>query len=337
MSLLPHKPLRMLFWESTARCNLACAHCRRLDTRPGDDELTAEEARAVFRSAAKLGRPVIVFSGGEPLLRDDWESLAHYARTLHLPTALATNGTEIDAAMARRITAAGFGRVAISLDGAEAQTHDALRGPGGFNRALSGAEHVRSAAVPLQFNATVTRDNVDQLDALADLARRAGAVAMHLFMLVPVGCGEQLAASKQLPPDRYAQVLHWVYDRQQEGALEVRATCGPQFYRVAARRSGQAPAGRGCLAGVSVVFVSHRGEVFPCGYLPVRCGSVRQTPLETIWEQSEVLRTLRDPDRLEGNCGRCEHRYICGGCRARAYAATGNYLGGSPCLDEPAK
>jgi radical SAM protein with 4Fe4S-binding SPASM domain len=330
----------MLFWESTARCNLSCAHCRRLDVEAAPDELTTDEAKAMLDSAAALGRPMVVFSGGEPLLRDDWAELARYAKNLGLSTALASNGTLIDDAIADRIAAAGFRRVAISLDGADAATHDAFRGcSGAFAAALAGADRCTAADTPIQFNATVTTRNADQLDALYALAAEHRAVAMHLFLLVPVGCGAKLAESQQLSAERYEQVLGWICDRQLDGGLELRATCAPHFARMAAQRGLPVDArrSRGCLCGQTVLFVNHRGEVFPCGYLPVSCGSIRRKPLQDIWRGSKTLAALRDPDRLEGKCGRCEFKIICGGCRARAYAATGNFLAEEPFCEYPPK
>ena len=325
-------PLRLLFWESTARCNLACIHCRRLDSddpRAADD-LTSGEMRGVLDSAARLGRPIIVFSGGEPLMRDDWEALARHAAGLGLPTALATNGTLVDGAVAARIAAAGFRRVSISFDGADAATHDAFRGvEGAFEAALRGAACIRAAGVALQVNATIAAHNDHQLDALLGLARRIGAEALHLFLLVPVGCGVQIGPSHQLSADRYEAVLRWVAKRQGQD-MEIKATCAPHYNRIAAQAGVKGAHGRGCLCGVAVAFVSHSGEVFPCGYLPVPCGNVRQTPLDETWRTSEVFARLRDFDALEGKCGVCGFRRACGGCRARAYAVTGNYLAEEP-------
>jgi radical SAM protein with 4Fe4S-binding SPASM domain len=328
------RPLRLLFWESTSRCNLACRHCRRLDAdAPSADDLTTDEFRGVLRSAASLARPIVVFSGGEPLLRDDWAELAGEARGLHLPTALATNGTLIDRPLAGEIAAAGFRRVSVSIDGADAATHDAFRGvKGAFARALAGIDALRSVGQEVQINATVAAHNIDQLDGLYELARSTGSAAMHLFLLVPVGCGLEIAPSHQLAPQRYEDALEWLADRQ-GGDIDVKATCAPHYHRLAAQRgmSLGRHAGRGCLCGLSVMFVSHRGEVFPCGYLPVRCGSVREGELAGIWRNSDVLAKLRDFDALGGKCGRCEYRGVCGGCRARAFAATGDYLAEEPC------
>ncbi len=342
-------PLRMLFWESTARCNLSCSHCRRLDLTKAQDELTTAQAKSLIDSASKMGPPVFVFSGGEPLMRDDWEELADYAKSQAVPTALATNGTLIDHAMAGRIAAAGFSRVAVSIDSPDPEIHDRLRGHvGAFEAAMAGLDALASTGVATQLNVTVVKRNVDHLNELYELAHKIRAVAMHLFLLVPVGCGLELAETQQISPAKYEEVLNWICDRREAfnkasvttPTVEVRATCGPHYYRVAAQR-GMAPerrAGRGCLAGLSVIFVSHRGEVFPCGYLPVKCGSICDEPLEDIWLNSEVLLNLRDFDKLTGKCGRCDFKNICGGCRARALGQTGDYLAEEPfCTYDPKK
>jgi AdoMet-dependent heme synthase len=324
-------PPRVLFWESTSRCNLACVHCRRNDIQDDvRDELTTDEVRGFLQSAASLGHPLVIFSGGEPLLRDDWDTLALHAKSLGLPTALATNATLLDASLAQRVEAAGFRRVSVSIDGADAGTHDAFRGQqGAFARALEGVEHLRRAGVAVQVNVTVARHNADQLDALYDLALSVGAMALHVFLLVPVGCGASLGSEHRLTPDDCERALTWVCEKQLAGSLELRATCAPQYARIAAQH-GIPGARGGCLCGTSVAFINHQGEVYPCGYLPVSCGNLRQTPFETLWRESEVFAALRDRDRLKGACGACDHRTTCGGCRARAYAATGDYLEADP-------
>ena len=324
-------PLRLLFWESTVACNLSCRHCRRLESDTSG-ELTTDEFRQVIDSAAELGKCMIVFSGGEPLQRDDWCELAGYARQRGLPTALATNGTLIDAALAERIAAAGFHRVSVSIDGADAATHDEFRGmDGAFAAALAGIASLRRAGQAVQINASIALHNFRQVDELYDLACRAGAEALHLFLLVPVGCGQEIAESHQLSPAQYEKLLNWLCDRQLAGGpLSLKATCAPHYMRVAVERGLDVHGRRGCLAGVGVIFVGHRGEVFPCGYLPLSCGSVRQTPLAEIWRDSKQLAEIRDYSLLTGNCGTCKYKAICGGCRARAYAATGDWRGAEP-------
>ena len=335
--------LRLLFWESTSGCNLSCVHCRRLKVAGqanSAEELSTVSMQAVLESAARLGKPVIVFSGGEPLLRSDWPILATHAKSLGLPTALATNGTMIDAALASKIADANFRRVSVSLDGADAVTHDPFRGvTGAFERAMSGIAAMRHAGVPVQINAGITAHNFSQLDQLYELCKTVGAAALHLFLLVPVGCGVQIEKTHQLSPAQYEQVLNWVCDRQSTASIEVRATCAPHYYRIASQRNlTLRRVSRGCLAGTGVVFVSSDGDVFPCGYFPVPCGSVLRQSLEEIWKTSSVLEALRDPSRLTGKCGLCEFKVICGGCRARAYAHSGDFLSAEPaCNYQPRK
>ena len=335
--------LRLVFWEATAGCNLACRHCRRLEVSQAlsKEDLTTEEGKRLIDGIAAVGRPVLVFSGGEPLLRPDLFELARYARSRDLPIALATNGTLIDEALADTIAQAGFDRVAISLDGADAETHDAFRNqPGAFERALNGFQRLQQRRVSLQVNTTITQHNVGQLEAMDELIETLNADAWHLFMFVPVGCGLEVPEDQQLAAFQYEQVLTWIAQKASANHRFIRATCAPQYFRILAKQhlldrhrahSHLSTMTKGCLAGTGICFVSHKGEVFPCGYLPVSCGSVRRELFPEIWEHSFVLATLRDPDFLKGKCGFCEFRQICSGCRARAYAATGNWLTEEPC------
>lgn len=344
MESTPFAPPRLVFWESTAGCNLACRHCRRLEVSRALSrrDLTTEQAqRHLIDGLAAVGRPVLVCSGGEPLLRPDLFTLAEYARAQGLPIALASNGTLIDGAMADRILAAGFERVAISLDGAEASTHDAFRQQeGAFDGAVRGIRLLRERGMGLQVNTTVTQHNVGQLDALYQLVLGLGVEAWHVFMFVPVGCGLEIPADQQLAAAQYEQTLEWLATRADERRMFVRATCAPQYFRILAKRHalGRVQGGakfatltKGCLAGTGIVFISHTGEVFPCGYLPVSSGNITQRPFADIWQTSDVFAALRDPERLEGKCGACEFKRICSGCRARAYALSGNFLTEEPC------
>jgi radical SAM protein with 4Fe4S-binding SPASM domain len=325
-------PLRMLFWESTAKCNLSCIHCRRTETIC-KNELSTAEAETLFDDVASMGKPVIVFSGGEPLLRPDWRDLAAYAASIGLPTALATNGTLISGPVARDIKKAGFRRVAVSIDGPDSPSHDNFRGQdGAFLKALVGLGELAKAGVERQINLTVAAHNADRLDEVYNIARRLDVKALHLFMLVPVGCGAEIAQTHQITAERYEKTLNWICDKQQLGEMELRATCAPHYFRVSMLR-GVPAAGRGCLCGISVVFVSHTGEVFPCGYLPLKCGNIRKTPLSKIWQTSEHFAALRNYDRLTGKCGACAFKEYCGGCRARAFTINGDYLSQEPFCD----
>ena len=343
--------LRLLFWETTAGCNLACIHCRRLDVAKQmmQNDLSLAESLRLVEQVAEVGSCILVLSGGEPLIRSDLFDIAHFAVWKGLTVALATNGTLIDAEMAGRIHRSGIRRVAISIDGADETTHDDFRKqPGSLQAALAGLEHCRSRALSLQINCTVTRQNVHQLDDLYRLAGERGVDALHFFMLVPVGCGMSIADSHMLPAEEYEKVLNWIYDRSREGKMFVKATCAPHYFRVVNQRakqdgvrpqsqkSGMHAFTRGCLAGTDICFVSHNGEVFPCGYLPVSAGNVREQSFGEIWENSPLWEGFRNTDLLEGKCGGCEFKNICLGCRARAYYQTGNYLAEEPyCNYEP--
>ena len=373
----PYPPPRLVFWETTAGCNLSCIHCRRMTVADQlvPQDLTTQESLELVNQIAAFSRPILVLSGGEPLFRPDIYQIAAHAKDRGLIVALATNATLIDADVARRIKESGVRRVSVSFDGANAATHDVFRGEGAFDRTLMGIEHLRRLGVPFQINTTVARHNVHQMPQALQLAKELGSEALHLFLLVPVGCGVEIAEDAQITPPEYEGVLNWMYDAEMEGGLELKATCAPHYFRIVRqrqveeRRQGvvrerpashrrQESAGghhggnghpgndetraamsamtKGCLAGTGVCFVSHRGEVFPCGYLPVEAGNVRQQPLREIWEASKLFVELRDPELLGGKCGLCEYKRVCGGCRARAYGMTQEYLGEEPfCTYEP--
>lgn len=344
-------PPRLVFWETTTACNLACKHCRRLEPQagPAPGELTAEQGCELIDAIAESGRPILIFSGGEPLMRADIYELLDHARHVGLPTALATNGTLINRHVAELIGESGVRRVAVSIDGADAMTHDVFRGiTGCFQQALAGIERLRAAGMPVQINVTISRHNSAQLEAIHDLAAKIGAVALHAFMVVPVGCGVELDDSQMLTGVEYEQILTRFHELSLRSPLQTKATCAPHYYRLLARdgelteNSGHggvmAATTRGCLAGTAVCFVSHRGEVFPCGYLPVTAGNVLADRFANIWTNSPVFARLRDDSLLTGKCGVCDFKTVCGGCRARAYAATGDYMAEEPlCVYVPKK
>jgi heme b synthase len=347
---MPPDSLRLIFWELTKRCNLRCAHCRaEADDSVFSGELGTAAALRVVDDIASFANPILVLTGGEPLYRADLFTIARHAVSRGLRIALATNGTLIDPATARAIREAGFSRVSISIDGADAASHDGFRGiPGSFERALEGARLLREEGVEFQFNTTITRRNVDEIEGVLRLAEARGAKALHVFMLVPVGCGVEIAESDMLSREKYEEVLTWLYHRTKDAPFEFKATCAPHYYRIMrqeARKEGRsvsfetdgmAAVTRGCLAGSGVCFISHRGEVQPCGYLPLIAGSALERPLEEIWKNSELFAGLRRIDELGGKCGLCEYRAFCAGCRARAYYDTGDCMAEEPyCVYEP--
>lgn len=357
---------RLIFWETTAGCNLRCIHCRRVTVADQltPQDLSTEDAFRLIDQIAAVGKPVFVLSGGEPLFRPDIFDIAPYATDAGLPVALATNGTLIDDAVAERIKASGVKRVSISFDGADAATHDVFRGlPGSFEAAIRGFRALRAVGLPVQINTTVAKHNQAQLEAMVQLAKDLDAVGLHLFLLVPVGCGMQIADEQMISAREYERVLNWLYDvEQSEPGLQLKATCAPHYFRVMRLRraedrrkgilrdlpashdrqlyghpNGQMHAAtKGCLAGTGVCFVSHRGGIFPCGYLPVEAGSIHRQVFGDIWQNSPLFTELRDPEQLEGKCGICQFKSLCSGCRARAYGITGNYLAEEPfCAYEP--
>ena len=370
--------LRLLFWETTAACNLACVHCRRLDVSQQlcSNDLTTAQAKTMITGLRELGTPILVFSGGEPLMRPDLFELAAYARDIGLPTALATNGTIMDEHVAQKVIDVGIRRVSMSFDGPTAEIHDNFRGiHGAFDSSVAAFKLLKSMGMSLQINTTVARHNYTKLNEMYQLALDLGADALHIFMLVPVGCGMELTEEIMLKPEEYEKAMHWIYDRSLEGKLHLKATCAPHYFRVMRQRAkedgvampafahphknmgpaqgteagrhegtkgmGGHPGGRpgggdmsamtkGCLAGQAVCFVSHEGEVFPCGYLPVTSGNVKDIPLPKIWRESQVFANIRDDSKLEGKCGLCEYKKVCMGCRARAFAETQSYLAEEP-------
>ena len=361
---------RLIFWETTAGCNLRCIHCRRVTVADQlcPQDLTTQEAFRMIDEIVRVGRPVFVLSGGEPLFRPDIFEIARYATDAGLPVALATNGTLIDEAVAGRIRDSGVQRASISFDGADASTHDAFRGlKGSFDAAIRGFRALREVGIPVQINTTVANHNKEQLDGMVRMAKHLDAIGLHLFLLVPVGCGVEIAEEQMINAQEYEQVLNWMYDMERtEPGLQLKATCAPHYFRIMhsrraeERREGGSgdlhasydrqvhghkpghPQGqmhaatKGCLAGTGVCFVSHRGEVFPCGYLPVEAGNVQRQAFGDIWQDSKLFAEMRDPDLLEGKCGYCQFKKVCSGCRARSFGVTGNYLAEEPfCAYEP--
>jgi len=336
----------MIAWEVTRRCNLSCVHCRAAAERgPYPGELSSKEALLLIDDIASFSNPVVILTGGEPLLREDIFDLARYGTQRGLRMVMAPNGTLIDAKIALKIRESGVQRVSISLDGATRQTHDRFRGvEGAFDGALRGIEHLNNAGVEFQINTTVTQRNREELPGILDLSVRLGAVAHHMFLLVPTGRGKELEG-QAIQAAEYERVLNWFYDQREKSPLQLKATCAPQYYRILRQRTkdegrkfnpqthGLDAVTRGCLGGIGFCFISHRGEVQPCGYLEARAGNIRDQRIREIWENSSLFKTLRDFSRYKGRCGSCEYIRVCGGCRARAFEKTGDLLAEEPlCL-----
>ena len=309
---------------------------------------------------ASICSPILILTGGEPLMRADIFDIIDYARALGMRPVIGTNGTLIDDAMAARIAEHGIPRVSVSIDFPDAAGQDAFRGQAGaYDAAIAGMRNLRNHGVGVQVNSTVTKLNKHLLDDLHTLALREDAAAFHPFLLVPTGRGADLL-DVELAPDEYEEVLTWAFHCQQRSPLQFKPTDAPQYMRIAkqlaategtdssdgsekadeapAQRRGMHTLTRGCLGGISFAFISHVGDVQPCGYFDMQLGNVRDVPFSRIWETSPVFDDLRHFERLRGKCGACEYRGICGGCRARALAATGDYLAEEPyCAYVPRK
>jgi len=327
-SQVTNHPLRMIAWELTRCCNLACVHCRASAERgPHPGELTTEECLRVMNEITSVNKPVIILTGGEPLLRKDIFDLARYGSSKGFRMVMATNGTLITEETIRAMKDSGIQRISISLDGPNPETHDAFRKvAGAFEGSLRGIHLI-----------------ADILHLAVDL----GAVAHHIFFLVPTGRGKELR-DQEISALDYEKTLNWFYEEREKVSLQLKATCAPHYYRILRQRAkkegkkitpkegGLDAMTRGCLAGISFCFISHIGQVQPCGYLELDCGNVRKKSFREIWETSEVFENLRTTDGYQGKCGRCEFRKVCGGCRARAYETLGNYMAEEPyCIYEP--
>lgn len=341
---------RRIYWELTRACNLRCVHCRAVPTEfPVPGELSTRSCKKIIDQIASVCRPAVVLTGGEPLLRRDIFDLGRYGESRGLAMGLATNGTLVTRDVAEAIRDAGFRRVSVSLDGPDAESHDRFRQmEGAFRSALFGLENLKASGLYVQINSSITVHNAQRLEDMRHLMARLGIEAWHLFLLVPVGCGLKIAESMQVNGREYERILNWIEDRSADSPFEMRAICAPHFTRIRAQRRmatkadgdgspDRRPIGKACTAGTAMCFISYRGEMFPCGYLPIKAGDLNRKTFSQIWTTSELLETLRDPDLLGGKCGVCEFRAICSGCRARAYGMTGDYLAEEPfCVHEPA-
>lgn len=337
------KPPRIIAWEITRSCNLACAHCRAsAHCEPYPGELTLDQCKGVIDDIASICSPILILTGGEPLMRKDIFEIIDYARERGLHPVIGTNGTLIDDECASRIAEHGIPRVSVSLDFPDMRGQDAFRGQdGAFEATLRGMRNLRAHGVEVQVNTTVTKLNGHLLDDMHDLALDEGAVAFHPFLLVPTGRGEDLL-DVELSPQEYEEVLTWAYHRKKTSPMHFKPTDAPQYYRIIRQLCaaegrkvdretyGMEAMTRGCLGGISFAFISHVGDVQPCGYFDMQLGNVLETPFSQIWETSPVFADLRNYDRLRGKCGECEFKAVCGGCRARALAATGDYLAEEP-------
>ncbi len=342
----------LVIWETTQACDLACTHCRAsAQPQRHPDELTTAEGERLLEQVAGMGTAVCVLSGGDPVKRPDLYALVRAGKSLGLrmgtiPAATARLSEDV----VRQLREADLDQMALSLDFPCADLHDAFRGvPGAFAKTMAAVEWAHAYGLPLQINTTVCGRSAPYLAEMAALVERLGIVFWEVFFLVPVGRGETLGG---LTPEQCEDLFATLYRTQQRARFVVKVTEAPHYRRYVAQHEAPDPrapgampalltrsegpghtvglAPRGVNAGNGFAFVSHTGDVFPSGFLPLRAGNVREQSLAEIYRASPLFRTLRDPDALVGRCGRCEYRQICGGSRSRAYALTGNHLATDP-------
>ena len=349
--------LQLVAWEITRSCNLHCAHCRASATGGNyAGELSTEESFHLVDQIREAGNPIIILTGGEPLARSDVYSIAGYARSKGLRVVMGSNGTLITPQVAARLKDGGLSRVSVSLDFPTPGLQDKFRGrQGAFAAALAGIRNIRAAGIEVQVNCTLTKLNIAYLDDLLALALNEGAVAFHPFFLVPTGRGKGLG-DVELSAGEYESALNWIYDRQLElkDRIFFKPTDAPHYLRILRQRGkhetakaassptphhhpgGTDSISRGCMAGSGFCFISHTGQVQGCGYLDIAAGNIRNQAFGEIWRDSPLFRQLRDPGAIKGKCSICEYKSVCGGCRARAYETTGDYLEAEPyCVYQP--
>ncbi|MFH1287298.1 MAG: radical SAM protein [bacterium] len=368
--------LRLIAWEFTSACNLGCRHCRAsATTTPAENEMSLAEGKQLIDNVVSFAKPVIILSGGEPMLRfDEICELSKYSTEKGLRVVLASNGTLFNQERIKKLIISGIQRVSISLDGSNETSHDSFRGlKGAFKEVMRGINELKEAKLPFQINTTITKHNQNEIQKIADLAVNLGASALHIFLLVPTGRGKQLEGDEISPRD-YEKILNWFYAVGANGSsplhnISLKATCAPHYFRIARQRNKNPPISpfenppipplskgdigglkgdlqmkanwyesmtRGCLGGVGFCFISSQGDVQPCGYLPVIAGNIRKEKFSDIWQKSKLFTDLRDLTKLKGKCGYCEYKVFCGGCRARAYVQSGDYMGEEPyCIYQP--
>ena len=336
----------IVIWETTQACDLACAHCR-ASAAPDRhrSELSTDEGYRLLDQIREFGTPLMVLTGGDPLKRPDLFPLLRRSVALGLRTNVSPSATPLLTRRAiNEFKECGVMRMALSLDGPNAASHDGFRGvPGTYDRALDALEDARLIGLETQLQTTVTRRNMHSLDQIAQIAASAEVRMWSVFFLVVTG---RALAGDDLMAEEYEQVFETLYQISQWAPFEVKTTEGMHYRRYLARRNKEQGAATGAqrtvwrTAGVSdgrgFVFISHTGEIYPSGFLPVSAGNVRRDSLVDVYRNSSLFRTLRDPGGRQGKCGVCEYTKICGGSRARAYATSGDYLAEDPrCTYQP--
>jgi len=339
----------LVIWEATQACDLACVHCRAsAQSERSSTELTTEQGYRLLDQIRSFGEPLMVFTGGDPLKRPDLFDLIRYSVKIGLRTNVTPSATPLLTNEAiDQFKECGVSRMAISVDGHDAASHDDFRGiPGTFDRAMQALAHARDIGLDTQFQTTVTRRNMNHLPEIADIVKEMRSKMWSLFFLIVTG---RALASEDLLAEEYEDVFKFMYDLSKTAEFGIKTTEAMHYRRYIAQRmkeehgvhtnesaKGVAFRTAGVSDGKGFVFVSHEGEIFPSGFLPVSGGNVMETPLPEVYRESELFKTLRDTSMRGGKCGLCEYQKVCGGSRSRAYALTGDYLAEDPrCTYQP--
>lgn len=320
----------LISWNTTQACNIACLHCYRDAGACLQDELTTAEGKKLLDEARECGFRIFVFSGGEPLLRPDLTELVAYARSIGLRPVLGTNGILLTEEKVAELKAAGLAAAGISIDSVSAEKHDWFRqSPGAWAATVAGIEVCRRQGLPFQIHTTVMDWNLAELLQITDQAVAWGAVAHHIFFLVQTGRGDNIK-DRSLTLEQQETVLAAILEKQRQVQIELKPTCAPQFMRVAAQKGMEMRFSKGCIAGTAYCVILPNGDLQPCPYFPLKAGNVREQGFAALWRESPLFAELRG-SQYGGQCGHCAYQNSCGGCRARAwYASGGDFMAEDP-------
>ncbi|WP_129596109.1 radical SAM/SPASM domain-containing protein [Anaerophilus nitritogenes] len=321
----------IISWNTTKRCNLYCDHCYRdASNEYFSDELNTYEGKKLIEEISKAGFKILILSGGEPLMRKDLCEISHHATKCGLIPVLGTNGTLISKDKAYELKKSGIQAAAISIDNIDEKKHDDFRKvKGSFQKAIEGIKNCIEAGIRVQINTTVTKNNKNEIIKIINWAQEMGSSSCHPFFLVKVGRGKNIQ-DQALDEKEYIRLVHKIIDHQLNVDIELKPTCAPQFMSFAKSKNIKMRFSRGCIAGIGYCCILPNGEVHVCPYLPMLAGDVKKTPFHVIWKKSSVFQRLREKENYKGSCRNCDHFSICGGCRARAYEETGDYMMGDP-------
>ncbi|MEW6215366.1 MAG: radical SAM protein [Nitrospirota bacterium] len=337
---------KWIAWEITRRCNLKCIHCRSSSEIEVKDhpDFSTKEAFRIIDDITGYAKPVVVLSGGEPLLRKDVFEIAKYGTDKGLRMCLATNGTLVNDEICDKIKTSGIKIASVSLDGSTEEIHDNFRNQkGAFEGTMNAAGLFRKYGIEFIINSSFTKRNQEEIPKVYKLAKELGATAWYMFMIVPTGRGEDIM-NELISKEDYEEILEWHYQMEKdEKGMLVRPTCAPHYYRIVLQKSKEegikferrtlkfsTGGAKGCIAGQLIALIDVDGNVLPCSYFPKPAGNIKGQSFKDTWENSELFKELRNFKGYKGKCGSCEYVNVCGGCRARAYSVYGDYLEEEP-------